>query len=290
VQRNAYDSIKQAEVLIQVVRAAGIKLVVDTDDDFHNIDVSHPEYQRHKATLEAFDVLVAAADQIWTSTQQLATAFTAKNPHTFLVPNSLDPRLWGQRLAQRNPESMAPLRLLYMGTVSHSADFDMIFPALDTAAVKFPGSFSLTVIGVADTLPDRPWIQRIYQKRGGSLYPRFVPWLLEQGPFDIGLSPLVDSSFNRGKSDIKCLDYIGLGCVPLVSGVEAYNTPGLTPAIIRVEGHGSEWEIVLTKIISDPSAFRSEQTARLQNGRRYLQEYRSSARTAHRLAELLATL
>jgi hypothetical protein len=268
----------------------GAKLVIDTDDDFHNIDLTHPEYLRHKSTLEAFDYLVGAADQIWASTPQLAASFSARNQHAFLVPNTLDQRLWPRKGMGLVTDDSAPIRMLYMGTVSHSADFDIIFPALDAVASKYPGSFVLTVIGVTDTLPDRPWIRRIYQKRGGSLYPRFVPWLIEQGPFDIGLLPLVDSSFNRGKSDIKCLDYIGTGCVPVVSDVEAYGTKDLSPAIIKVKGSGPEWEETLANIVQSRPSSRKELAERLRAGKDYLDAKRSAGATAKRLLELLSAL
>ncbi|MFD1810584.1 hypothetical protein ACFSHQ_28045 [Gemmobacter lanyuensis] len=53
-------------------------------------------------------------------------------------------------------------------------------------------------------------------------YPRFVRWLVENAQFDVGIAPLVGSTFNGAKSDIKFLDYAALGLVPMVSEGPAY--------------------------------------------------------------------
>ncbi len=286
VQRNAFDTLKGAESLVKALQATQTALVIDTDDAFHDIDPDHPEHDAHRATLAAFDYLVAHASQVWTSTDQLATYFKQANPNTTVVRNSLDQRVWHHH-EQHEPGKDTPLQLLYMGTVSHSADFELIFPALDAAAEKNPGSFELTVIGVASTLPDRPWVKRIYQKRGGSIYPRFIPWLLKQGPFDYGLSPLVDNEFNRGKSDIKCLDYIGLGATPIVSDVLPYQNEELDDFIIRVKNSRQAWESAICEIISDTVSSRSVSSVMNNRAREYAFHSRSSSASAQQLFELL---
>ena len=42
--------------------------------------------------------------------------------------------------------------------------------------------------------------------------------------WDVGLAPLVDSAFNRSKSDLKWLEYTGLGLPGVFSDVDPYGS------------------------------------------------------------------
>jgi len=139
-----------------------------------------------------------------------------------VMRNSLDPRLWRRyerpyQIPDRRP---GPIRFVYMGTATHDEDFELVVPALDELADEV--DLELTIIGAVRNPPDRPWIKRLDPPKGAGLYPRFVQWLMQQERFDVGLAPLVESSFNSAKSDIKFLDYCAMGVVPVVSEVEAY--------------------------------------------------------------------
>lgn len=291
VQRNVYDNLRDAELLVDNLKAIGCKLVLDSDDAFHDIDSSHPEHAKHRLTLEPFVLLAENASQIWPSTEQLAKHFRRINPSVFVVPNSLDKRIWvSSKTNKGRYNDHKPIQILYMGTISHDADFKLVFPALDKIATKFPGTFELTVIGVANNIPDRAWIKRLYQKRGGSLYPLFVQWLLHQGPYDIGLSPLVNTSFNMGKSDIKCLDYLAAGIVPMVSDIAPYKSKELAPYVIKLSYNQDEWEKRLAEIVTDPRAFRREYTQIIDGAHNYISGKRSASDTAGTLLDLLTAV
>ncbi len=279
IQRMAFDSPEQAGSFIKSARQTGSKIILDTDDAFHSIDPEHPEYDDHREWLEAFDYTVKHADELWVSTQKLQKYFQkqTKAP-VVLVPNSLDRRLWRPVVKH----ARGPLRLLYMGTVSHDADFATIYPVLKSLAEQQPGSFSLTLIGAVQDVPDDRWIERLYAPRGGTLYPRFVPWLVKQGSYDIGLSPLVDNDFNRGKSDIKCLDYLAGGSLPMVSDSEAYANPELSDFIIRLKT-ASAWKKKLAGILDDVEKFRRQKSKIVSQGQAYVWSQRNSERTAEKL-------
>ena len=180
--------------------------------------------------------------------------------------------------------------MLYMGTVSHSADFEMIFPVLDKLAKKYMDSFRLTIMGVSNNTPERTWIKRVYQKRNGSIYPSFVRWFLKQGPFDIGLSPLVDTAFNESKSDIKCLDYLAAGIVPVVSDLEPYKSAELDDYIIRVKNTSQAWEKTLDYLVSNTESFRADYDKKIQEAQLYISSKRSSRNTSQQILKLVLNL
>lgn len=286
VQRTAFSNEAIAQTFVQNLKNAGIPLVLDTDDAFSHIDPSHPEYETHRHRVEAKDIIVKAADQVWVSTAELARAYRPLNRNTHIVGNSLDDRVWRRdHIDARQVDPAGPLKLLYMGTATHDADLEMIMPALDRLATEKPGSFTLTIVGVAAEAPDRPWLLREYQPR--SIYPYFVRWFRRAGPFDIGLSPLVDTPFNRSKSDIKCLDYLAASILPVVSAIEPYQSPDLDEFIVRVNHNVEAWHETLAELIADPAAFRQQAATVLPQAETYIWHKRSATLTAEQLATLL---
>lgn len=284
IQRTAFDNLKQAEKLLSQVNEA--KIIVDNDDAFHAIDESHPEYHAQVKRNEAVKLLMDKADQIWVSTGKLVQKEFAHK--TKVVENSLDPRVWQQ--TKTNKSAKGPVQMVYMGTATHDADLGMIVPALDKLAQQYPGSFRLTVIGVSQDLPDREWVARLTTPYLGSLYPSFVQWFLSQGPFDIGLSPLVDSGFNKAKSDIKCLDYLAAGILPVVSDIEPYQSKEIESFIIKVKNDESSWTKVLSEIVSNPDKFRAEKAKIIPKAQDYIWQKRSSGIAAKMLLKNLEEL
>ncbi|HTE22522.1 MAG TPA: hypothetical protein VK674_05785 [Candidatus Limnocylindria bacterium] len=287
IQRTVFDHEDDAKALVRNLKQNNTALVVDSDDGFHALDKTHPEHDVHQERLAALNFLLKSADQIWLSTKELAKTYKGLEQKIHVVPNSLDPRVWQQHSQRSIADRTGPLHLLYMGTATHDADLGMILPALDTVARQHP--FRLSVIGVSDDLPQRPWIERLPQAKG-SMYPDFVEWFMGIAGFDVGLSPLVDSLFNRCKSDIKCLDYLAAGMVPVVSDITPYQVKDLDPYIIRSQNDQQSWQKALEQLVSNPQATRKQLAPMIKNGQEYVWQKRSSQTTAKLLLELLTSL
>jgi hypothetical protein len=288
VQRTAFDNLKQAKRFVGKVKKNRAKLIVDNDDAFNLIPSSHPEYHMHLGRINAMNYLMDQADQIWVSTSILI--HPRYRDKSVVVRNSLDKKLWQSRgkiaFGNLNPT----LEMVYMGTATHNDDFKMILPALDKVYENFPGTFRLTVIGVSSSMAEREWIRRVRPPRYGSLYPTFVGWFLQQEPFDIGLSPLVDSEFNRAKSDIKCLDYLAAGILPVVSNIRPYQAEEIENFIIKIDNNLDSWVAQLSKIASDSGQFREKKKNIIAKAQVYLWEKRNSQQTGKILLGLLEDL
>lgn len=288
VQRTAYDNKDNAKKLVSTLKKQDIKLIIDNDDAFSLMDDSHAEYTIQGDRHLALEYLIKNADQIWVSTQSLARQHKRSNPSVCVISNTLDKRLWRQ---DHTPSLKGRLQMVYMGTATHDDDFKMLLGALDVLAKKYPKSFKLSVIGVSSCeLPKRRWIKRLYQPRGHAIYPKFVDWFIKQGPFDIGLCPLVESPFNNYKSDIKCLDYIGINAMPITSNVPAYNTTELNDYIVRIDNTQALWINELGKILAKPDKFRRDWQKTSKKAQSYLWDKRSSEVVSRKILKLLNSL
>ena len=287
VQRTAFSSVEDANRLIRTLGRMDAVLVTDIDDAFALIDDGHPERAHYAPLNAALERLVAASAEGWFSTEIVAAAYPRAGVRR-IVPNGIDPRIWRDYRRPR-PRIFAQdkVRLLYMGTATHAADLALIRPALDRLAAEHPNRFDVTIIGIAPDCEPAPWLHRLSPPADAIAYPRFVRWLRDQGPFDIGLAPLVDSPFNDAKSDIKLLDYAALGLLPLVSDCPAYRAdPAAADHAVRVHGGADAWYDALRRILDD-RADHADRAARLHD---HLWASRTVTDQGRFLADRLAAL
>jgi len=283
VQRTAIAHLDDAIRLVKHIKENNTKLFVDTDDAFGELDKGHPQYELQKERVDALNHIIANADEVWFSTEQLQKLYDVSNSK--VIRNTLDSKIW-PKLQSKDitvPSRESPLRAVYMGTVTHNEDFEMIIPALDRLHQEMPGEFKLYVIGVAAKLTEKPWIEIL--KPESALYPDFVAWFSGLPQFDIGLSPLVDNSFNRSKSDIKCLDYLANGIKPVVSDVAAYENGELDEHIVRTANTTEDWFTTLKKEVELRAESRQHMSKKAKNGFEYISKHRSTDIPAKQIKE-----
>jgi hypothetical protein len=270
VQRAAMPSAKAVDALVGTLGAMGAALVVDLDDAFVAMD-DHPEADLYRPLNAAIERAVAASAETWFSTPELARLYSHVAHRQAILPNALDPRIWRDwRTARPEPFAQGKVRMLYMGTGTHGPDFAALRPALDRLWAEREGRFDVTVIGIAPDIAPAPWLHRVSPPAEAIAYPRFVRWLRGQGPYDLGLAPLADTAFNKAKSDIKLLDYLALGLLPVVQDCPAYRLDG---DAARVAVHAGDWFETLCGLIDDRDAARALAT----DGQRWLWEKRAVA-------------
>jgi hypothetical protein len=270
VARTALSDIDQAKYLVSQLKKRKIKLIVDTDDAFSHLSKNHPQYELQKSNQEALGYIIDNCDNLWLSTDELVKVYE-KNDNAVVIKNTLDLRLWSHVSNTQNDSKGRSkiIRMVYMGTVTHDNDFALILPALKHLNEKYPGKFTLTVIGISDKLPNEKWIELLEPIH--PIYPEFVKWFSTLPQFDFGLAPLEDSKFNKSKSDIKCLDYLACGIRPIVSDVNSYKNPELNSYITRVKNTDADWFTALEYAILDET-----DSVAIAKGYKYIQNYRSA--------------
>ena len=253
-QRHAVDSLAAADALGRHCREHDIALLYDLDDDLLDIPREHPNANELRPLARVAERLIRAASAVWVSTSRLKERLARMGVGAAVVPNALDERLWAEPPIIRATR-VGPVRILFMGTATHDADFALVEPVLGRLHQAFPGRISFEMIGVS-TRRDLPeWVHRVPLAISGNLsYPGFVNWMAQQPAWDIGIAPLADTPFNRGKSAIKVMDYAALGLAVVASNVAAYGetlADGVTGLL--VSNNESAWFDALSRLVRDPA-------------------------------------
>jgi GT2 family glycosyltransferase/glycosyltransferase involved in cell wall biosynthesis len=252
VQRTAVPPDQIPSLLADIDRR-GVPLVLDLDDHLLLKGALDVEYGAHQSALLE---LLRAATLVTVSTPELAAELTQVTRDVVIVPNRIDERLFaiGARPpARQRPRRGAPQRILYAGSPSHAADLALLEPVFAELERRAPGRFVLDVVGIQPRHEDQPWIRRLVVPDECKPYPAFVPWLRAQaGRWAAGVAPLADTPFNACKSDLKWLEYTGLGLPTVASDLEPYRSIEDRATGLLLRGDDSvAWADALQEIVDD---------------------------------------
>jgi GT2 family glycosyltransferase/glycosyltransferase involved in cell wall biosynthesis len=249
-QRYAIPNVATADALAARCREIGARLLYDIDDDLLNMPRDHPEAAMLRPRARTVARMLHHADAVWVSTPGLAAALRDVRRTVRVIPNGLDERLWGSPAAPlRSPY---PVRLLFMGSATHRGDWEVVAPAMARVAAAFGAGMTFDMIGVLGPEAVPAWVNRLPPSRSGmASYPGYVDWITRQPAWDIGIAPLADTAFNRGKSAIKTFDYAALGLAVLASDVPVYRgSPADDGLVANTE---AAWFAKLCDLIRDPA-------------------------------------
>jgi glycosyltransferase involved in cell wall biosynthesis len=250
-QRHAVDEPDLADALIRHCRQRNITLLYDLDDDLLHIPREHPDAPLLRPKALLVSRMMRAADAVWVSTPTLAATLASVCADMRVVENGLDERLWVAAPRPASPRQ-GPVRILFMGTQTHDADFTIVAGALARLHSAFGEQVSVDLLGVSsrDDLPK--WVNRVPTSvHAMSGYPGFVEWVTQQH-WDIGIAPLADTPFNRCKSSIKTLDYAALGLPVLASDRPAYRgSLADGPGGWLLPDDEDAWFVALVRLVQD---------------------------------------
>jgi GT2 family glycosyltransferase/glycosyltransferase involved in cell wall biosynthesis len=251
-QRYAVPDVAAAAALVRHCRDNDITLVYDLDDDLQHIPRDHPDAKVLRPRARVVSRMVRGASAVWVSTPALAHTMANVRDDVRVVANGLDERLWSA-FPPRSPPRQGPLRILFMGTATHDADFALVEPALFRIKAMFAEHVSIDLIGVSSRGDMPPWVNRVQMAvHATASYPAFVNWFTQQH-FDIGIAPLADTPFNRCKSAIKTLDYAALG-LPVLASDRAGYRGSLADGVggMLLPDDPDAWFVALSRLLRDP--------------------------------------
>jgi glycosyltransferase involved in cell wall biosynthesis len=186
----------------------------------------------------------------------------------------------------------------YMGAASHWKDLAIVLPALRELNKKYDFIFAIHGIVGGDfdseiqtynrirsqnTEPEKneyydealkfyDGLKGLSMGHKGFALPELNPLKLSQSDFDIGIAPLEDTEFNRGKSCIKYYEYAAIGTPTLASNVEPYKSE----CTYLADNTTKDWYNKLEKLIVDKK-FREELAKKQYN---WVKENRSIEKVA----------
>ncbi len=246
------------------------KVVVDCDDNFFDIDPTHPLWDTFKPTKKnrAFvSTILSFADVITCSTEPLKQKIAGhlKKVHGIekkivVIPNMNDIREWNFKPVKKNTDKIV---IGYAGSSSHFRDLQMVLPAVEAIMDKYT-NVHFEIMGSLNDVDAK----KLFNFHGKNLINRshLLPptWTFKEYPkeisrqkWDIGIAPLVDDAFNRSKSHIKFLEYSMYKIPVIASRVYPYYVPNFEREVIAHEETGllckpSEWFNALEDLILHP--------------------------------------
>ena len=178
-QRYAVPDLEAADALIRHCRDHGMSLLYDLDDDLRHIPRDHPDAALLRPRARLVSRMVRGADAVWVSTQALAENLADLRDDVRVVENGLDERLW-TALPRPIAPRQGPLRILFMGTATHDADFAIVEPALARIKAVFGEHVAVDLLGVSSRGDLPAWVNRIGMSvHATSSYPGFVNWFTQ---------------------------------------------------------------------------------------------------------------
>lgn len=201
--------------------ARGDKLLVwEADDDITAVhkQAAHGKVYENPETVPRMGEMIAAAHLVTVTTEALAKVYRQWNPHVVVLPNYVPDDLVKTPMPPRGHGGRERLVLGYTGSPSHRDDFEAWSLTYARWMRHNADRTTLRLYG-----PDRPPIGMPATWRC-----EIQPWqnmtedYLTGLRMDVGIAPVLDTRFNRGKSGIKALEYGALGIPAVVSNLQQY--------------------------------------------------------------------
>lgn len=223
---------------LDLAAVAARRIVVDVDDAVH-LGPAHrlPAVLRPLEDVDQPVRLLARADHVVAGSGALADAIRPLNPNLSVLPTSVDT----DRVvpAVRRPEQVPVIG--WMGSPSTAPYLESLAGNLcrlartDTFVLRVVGGPPPRLPGV--TVEARPWDP--------------ARELADLHGFDIGIMPLPDTPWTRGKCGLKAVQYLAAGIPAVCSPV------GAAPEIVRngregfLAGTTAEWDDALAALLAD---------------------------------------
>jgi glycosyltransferase involved in cell wall biosynthesis len=233
LQRTAFNGTIWPE---RFAAARGRKLIFDFDDAVF-LDARGASSPRNRA---AFDEIVQMSSHVIAGNDYLARAAGAAHKTT-VIPTVIDTDRYTPDGRQRTDEAVT---IGWMGTAGNFAFFSEIQPAILQLLREFPGArFRIVANGVYRGLEGHPQVDQQAWVESRELD--------DLRSFDIGIMPLLDTDWTRGKCAFKLIQYMAVGRPVVASAVGAN--------VELLDGRGAgflarntrEWVEALRRLICD---------------------------------------
>ena len=228
----------------RLLASFGIPYVFDFDDAIYLPLIS--EANRIVAPLKfarRAEVIARHADLIVTGNRYLADWAERHNRNVRVIPTTIDMRIY-RSLAPREPGDR-PVCVGWSGSSHNVRHLNLLAPVLRD--LQKEAGIMIKVIGDPD-----------YRIAGAEV--RATRWqeateIADLTDIDIGVMPLPDDEWARGKCGLKALQYMALG-IPTVMSPVGVNTEIARDHAALLASTDYEWRAALRKLIADPALRR----------------------------------
>jgi glycosyltransferase involved in cell wall biosynthesis len=219
--------------------------------------------------------IIASCDLVICGNQYLAEHVSAWNRRVEILPTAVDTDRY---LPLTSPASERPSIIGWIGSSGNLPSLLQIEAPLLRVLQRFPKT-KLRV--VSDACPSFRWLPRERLE--------YLPWSTEIevaaiAGMTVGLMPLEDSEWSRGKCSFKMLQYLSAGIPAVVSPVGMNREVAALGSFAALASSDGEWYEQVSAWLADPDA--AAEAGRAARGA--MQSHFSVKAVAPRLAQLLS--
>jgi glycosyltransferase involved in cell wall biosynthesis len=202
--------------------------------------LSHPVLYRWKHG-RGYDEVIRGCDHVIAGNRILADHAARFNASVTVIPTAVDCAKYQPR--QVDATQPRPITIGWMGSPTTAPYLRLVAPALQCVAAKHADKVHFRFVGCPEYKLELPNFT--------SVPFRLQTEIEELKQFDIGLMPLIDSAWTRGKCAFKAVQYMASGVATVASPV------GITPDLIHDGVNGvlaaslEDWFRTLDRLITD---------------------------------------
>lgn len=176
------------------IKSAGTRVIYEVDDDLFNVPDWNPAFKTFskKPLQDTIKQFLSISDAVFVTTEELKGVYANYNENIYVLPNSLP---INSDAFFKRPYNSAKKVVSWQGSNTHKNDLKLIESAVTRIHKESKYFVKLMTAKVGD----------IYSVPGVD-FVSFYP-MLSQLDIDVGLAPIIPNRFNRGKSNVKFLEY-----------------------------------------------------------------------------------
>jgi hypothetical protein len=172
----------------------GPKWIVDIDDNIYSATKDNPAQKDVQKILKNFETCLLLADGITISVPMLKDLYAPFNKNFYVQKNCINFNYW----KNQPPKKHKGIRIGWEGAHGHKADVEMVYPVIQRLIKDYPEkNIQFVIIG-----PDFGLKYEYHKWVTLKDYPKKLADL----DLDIGIAPLIDSNYNRCKSNVRILE------------------------------------------------------------------------------------
>ncbi len=246
-------------ILERLLFRAKIPVVLDVDDALFKPDPLGGFLHKRIRDFKKFEYITPRCRATVVGSRYLADYYSKLSPSVYLIPTCVDHHKYASIV--HRPEPSGRVRLGWIGTATNLEHLSLLRGPVERLARRHQLEFR--AVGLNQPLG---WdLEHLYS----------LPWTLEReleyfSEFDIGVMPLVDSTFTRGKCAFKLVQYMAAG-LPAVASPVGANCETLRPGEEGfLAGTAEEWEAALeTLILNEELRLKMGRAGRVRVRERY---------------------
>jgi len=220
--------------ILDIREWTGGKWIIDMDDNIYAVSNDNPAQVQARKLEKNLETCFRLADGLTVSVPMLKELYSPLNKNIYVQKNALNFNYW----KTQPKESHKGIRIGWEGAYGHKTDVELIYPIIERLIKDYPEkNIQFVTFGIELNVRSEyhHWVSL-----------QEYPEKMAELDLDIAIAPLIDSSYNRCKSNIRILEYSALKYPVVASPTE--NQRGLPCLYAK---NNFDWYEQLERLILD---------------------------------------